>query len=77
MNCTDAARNILAYLAFGYIMASLVYLIAKTCCLDSPFRKSLTAAQISIMKASAGKRRMVFGLGVVVAIVVLALWRPF
>lgn len=77
MHCTDTSRNILAYLALGCIMASVVYLIAKACCLDSPFRKSLTPAQVNIMKASSGKRRTAFGGGVVVAVVVLALWRPF
>jgi hypothetical protein len=70
-------KTVLAYLALAYLIASGVYLCASACCLDTPFRKSLTAQQISIKQYSSSVRRKVFLFGLVLAVGILYLWKPF
>ena len=70
-----AGTAALAYLALGYMVASVVYLIV-TRPLGTPFSDSLTDAQRAILARSKGDRRRAFGIGVLVAALVLALLRP-
>ena len=75
MTCSPAT-TIFAYIAAGYLTASIVYLIA-TRCVGTPFSDSLTEQQRAIKAESACVRRKCFYGGVGVAALALALWRPF
>lgn len=71
------AKTILAYAALAYFIASGVYLFASACCLETPFRNSLTPQQIQIKQFSKNIRGNVFIAGLVIAILILFFWKPF
>ena len=70
-------KTILAYAATAYLIASLIYLFVSYCCLDTPFRKSLTAEQIRIKTLSAKTRSQVFWGGIIAGIIILWWLKPF
>ena len=83
-HCSIAQRNVrcstvvlvLAYASLGYVIASAVYLVVARLALDTPFDKSLTSRQRSILDESKRQRRCVFLIGVGVAVLVLSCSRP-
>lgn len=70
-------KSFLAYVALAYLIASTVYMAVSWCCLDTPFKNSLTEEQKNIKQISAKKRKEVFCAGLFVAIVTLLVARPF
>lgn len=66
----------LAYAMAVYALASIWYLIA-TRTVGTPLKDSYTSDQLQIKEESTRKRRRIFQTGVVIAIAVLVLWRPF
>ena len=75
MPCAPATKTF-AYIAAGYLIASVVYLIT-TACVGTPFSDSLTEEQRAIQKDSAGLRKRCFCAGAAVATLILLAWRPF
>jgi len=67
---------ILAYSMAVYCLACIYYIIA-TRSVGTPFNDSLTPKQREIKDASAQVRRNAFYTGVVVAVAILLLARPF
>ena len=67
----------LAYLALGYLIASLVYLLVTKLTMGTPFKDSLTPEQRALLAASSAQRRTVFWAGALVATVALCAVRPF
>jgi len=45
-------KSFLAYVALAYFIASTVYLTVSWCCLDTPFKNSLTEEQKNIKRLS-------------------------
>jgi hypothetical protein len=70
-------KTALAYAASAYLIASIIYLLVSYCCLDTPFKNSLTEEQKQIEVLSASTRSRVFWGGIAIGIVVLWLWKPF
>ena len=70
-------KTFLAYIALAYLIASAVYLVASACCLDTPFKNSLTDEQKNIKQLSAKVRKNVFCVGLLAAVVSLMVLRPF
>ena len=70
-------KTLFAYVAAAYLIASLIYLIVSSCCLDTPFKKSLTPKQRSLKTYSANIRGTVFWSGILVAAIILYCWQPF
>ena len=67
----------LAYVAIGYMGASLLYLvIVAVMDFGTPFNDSLSAEQQRIKKGSASKRRAAFSVGVLVMVLLLSIQRP-
>ena len=72
----QAAKTVLAYLAAGYLVAAAVYKLA-TSCMGTPFHDSLTDSQRRILTESKAQRTKAFLLGVLVALLLLGVTRPF
>ena len=70
-------KTVLAYLAAAYLIASIIYLLANWCCLDTPFKNSLTKEQRSLKRYSARIRGQVFWGGFFLAALLLYAWAPF
>lgn len=70
-------KTLLAYAALAYLIASIIYLLTSACCLETPFKNSLSQEQIQIKVFSAKIRREVFCGSLLVAIIVLLIFRPF
>ncbi len=70
-------KTLLAYAALAYLIASIIYLLTSACCLETPFKNSLTTEQIRIKLFSAKIRREVFCGALVIAIIVLFIFQPF
>ena len=73
----DATTAGLAYLALGYVLASITYLIIAKLTLTTPFKDSLSEAQRESLARSRQQRKCAFFTGVVVAVLVLTVCRPF
>jgi hypothetical protein len=71
------AKTVLAYLAAAYLIASIIYLLANWCCLDTPFKNSLTKEQRNLKRYSATIRSRVFCGGIVLSALILYAWAPF
>jgi len=74
----DFKTAILARISFVYLIACLVYLAASRN-METPFKDSLTSAQLLIKKESTAQRTKLFSVGVLVGIVVVAalpIFRP-
>ena len=67
---------VFAYLALGYLIASVVYLLV-TRDLGTPFKDSLLPEQRAILAESKEKRRKAFLLGVALAVLAMCFVRPF
>ena len=67
---------VLAYLAAGYIIASVSYMLF-TSNMGTPFKNSLTPQQRELKTKSSSRRGTVFGVSFAVAIVILVCCRPF
>ena len=65
-----------AYAAAAYLGACIFYLIA-TKCYGTPFNDTLTDHQRQIKVISARKRASAFTVGLILSIIVLAIWQPF
>ena len=75
--CTGPSRTtaVLAYLAAAYLIASVIYCVL-TVPFGTPFNDSLTDTQKTLKRAAACRRGAMFAVGVGVAAVTLAVWRP-
>ena len=73
--CSDVVV-MMAHLSFVYVIASIVYLVF-TSSLGTPFKDSLTPAQIAIKKEESKKRGCIFLCGICVAIMIVIIIRPF
>ena len=71
------AKTLLAYLAAAYLIASVIYLFVNWCCLDTPFKNSLTKEQRHLKHYSAQIRSRVFWGGIVLAALLLYALAPF
>ena len=67
---------VLAYIMLVYILASVYYMI-RSRWEGTPFKDSLTKDQIIIQKASSKRRTNIFLQGLLVAVVLSAVFRPF
>ena len=67
---------VLAYIMLVYLLASVYYMI-RSKWEGTPFKDSLTEDQIIIQKASAQRRLNLFLQGLLVAVVLTAIFRPF
>lgn len=68
--------QVLAYAMLSYCIASLWYYF-NTKSLGTPFRDSLNGHQIAIKKDAVEKRKKIFMNGIIVAIIIIIIWRPF
>ena len=68
--------QILAYAMLSYCIASLWYYF-NTKSLGTPFNDSLNENQIAIKKDAVKKRKQIFINGIIVAIVIIVIWKPF
>ena len=67
----------LAYASMGYLIATVVYMIATRCFGHrTPFKDSLSEAQLRTLAASKRDRSRSFLIGVAVAVVILVTMRP-
>ena len=73
-NCVLAV--LFAYLATAYLGASLYYMF-ETRNYGTPFRNSLTPAQLKIKKMAVGKRYRAFLNGLVISVLLLVITKPF
>jgi hypothetical protein len=69
-------NNFLAQFMFVYLVASIIYIIA-TRFIDTPFRDSLTKAQVEIKKKSSRKRGYIFLGAFLGGILILLVFKPF
>ena len=67
---------VLASLALAYALASVGYL-ALTRNLGTPFRDSLTTAQLEILRRAKIDRRRAFETSLMFSLVMIAVWKPF
>ena len=69
---------IFAYLSFGYIIASIIYLII-TRSYGTPFSNAIKKFPqlMKIKRDSSSQRWKAFMIGLVIAILILVIWRPF
>lgn len=68
--------KLLANIMLVYIIASFIYMIGSPV-LGTPFKDSLSDKQKEIKKESAQKRSALFWAGVIIAIILLLLIKPF
>ena len=68
--------NHLAYGMALYCIISVYYLL-RTMFIGTPFKDSLTDAQIQIKEESAGVRRNIFFQGILIGIIILMYFKPF
>ena len=68
---------VLAYVALVYLMSCVLYLImVKYRNVGSPFKDSLTSAQLSLKQCSANKRMRIFRDSVLLSIITLVITKP-
>ena len=69
-------KTIFAYTLALYGLASSYYLV-RTACIGTPLKDSLTKEQLDIRAKAKKERKRIFMTGVVLAIFLLLLLRPF
>ena len=66
----------LAWLMLTYVIASVYYFI-RSRNIGTPFNDSLTKEQKKIKELSANTRRNVFLQGVIISVILIAIFKPF
>ena len=67
---------VLAYLMAAYVLASVYYYV-RTRPIGTPFRNSLSKRQLAIKAKAVQQRKEIFYQGVIGAIIVMIIFRPF
>ena len=76
LHCHPAVA-VLAYIATGYLGASVLYLVLTRCMgLGTPFKDTLSAEQRRVLAASKKSRGRVFGGSALICATLLLLLRP-
>ena len=69
-------KCILACSMLVLLMSSAFYLFG-TSNMDTPFKNSLSAAQVKLKDEESHKRKCVFFKGIVLSVIILYFWMPF
>jgi hypothetical protein len=67
---------VFAYLMVVYVLASIYYFV-RTRPIGTPFKNSLTKKQLAIKAKAVQQRKEIFYQGVIGAIIVMVIFRPF